>query len=78
MLKNPLEIGANAVPATLAASLPPDTLLTRRQLAAESSKLGFPVAESSLASMASRGTGPAFVKYTVGRSTAEHRAKAAA
>jgi hypothetical protein len=93
----PSNLPANAVLASLAGSLSPDTLLTRRQLAVESSKIGVPVAESSLASMATRGTGPTFCRYgravryrwgdflswaasrtTVGASTSEHRAKAAA
>ncbi|MFO1124006.1 MAG: hypothetical protein U1E25_01085 [Methylocystis sp.] len=90
-------VTAEPIPPSLASLLPADTLLTRRQLAVESSKIGVPVAESSLASMASRGTGPTFCRYgravryrwgdflswaasrtTVGVSTSEHRAKAAA
>lgn len=93
----PSNLPENAVLAALSGSLPPDTLLTRRQLAVESSKIGVPVAESSLASMATRGTGPTFCRYgravryrwgdflswaasrtTIGVSTSEHRAKAAA
>ena len=49
--------------AALEALLSRDTILTRRQLAEKSKEANVPVAESSLASMASRGTGPTFTKY---------------
>ncbi|GLI92987.1 helix-turn-helix transcriptional regulator [Methylocystis echinoides] len=90
-------VTADSIPPSLASLLPADTLLTRRELAEASSKAGLPVAEASLASMATRGTGPTFCRYgravryrwgdflswaasrtTVGASTSEHRAKAAA
>jgi hypothetical protein len=41
----------------------PDTLLRRRQAAAELTRAGFPVAASTLASLACRGGSPAYRKY---------------
>ena len=41
-------------------NLSPDALLTRRQTAAALSAEGFPVAESTLATKATRGGGPPF------------------
>jgi hypothetical protein len=49
--------------AKLEALFDPDTLFTRPQLAEAAKRANIPVAESSLASMASRGTGPTFAKY---------------
>jgi hypothetical protein len=49
--------------AALEALLDRGTILTRRQLAEKSEQANVPVAESSLASMASRGNGPTFTKY---------------
>ncbi len=40
--------------------LTPDTLLTRQQVAAELTKLGYPVAAATLATKAVRGGGPAY------------------
>lgn len=41
----------------------PDTLLQRRQSAAELKKVGYPVAPATLASLATRGGGPPYRKY---------------
>jgi hypothetical protein len=49
--------------AKLEALFDPDTLFTRPQLSEMAKRANIPVAESSLASMASRGTGPTFTKY---------------
>jgi hypothetical protein len=43
--------------------LPPSTLLRRKQCAEALSARGFPVAEKTLASMATRGGGPRFHKF---------------
>jgi hypothetical protein len=52
-----------AIPEAVASALPHDALLTRRQLADESARAGFPIAKATLDSMASRGTGPTFRRY---------------
>lgn len=53
----------SSIMTALSAMLPGDTLLSRRELAEASSKAGLPVAEASLANMASRGVGPRFIRY---------------
>jgi len=41
----------------------PDSLLTRRQAAATLTEAGYPTAAATLATKATRGGGPPFVKY---------------
>ena len=41
----------------------PDTLMTRRQLAAALTAAGYPTAESTLTTKACRGGGPPYFKY---------------
>jgi hypothetical protein len=43
--------------------LDPDTLLSRRKLAEALTKEGYPTAEATLATKATRGGGPPFFKY---------------
>jgi hypothetical protein len=45
-------------------TLPPDALLSLKKLAETLAACGYPIAESTLASMASRGNGPPFSKFS--------------
>lgn len=53
----------NALPDALVSAFDFDALLARKELAEASTKNGLPVAEASLASMASRGVGPRFIRF---------------
>ena len=46
------------------ADLSPDTMLTRDKAAAALSEMGYPVSKASLATMASRGGGPIFRRFS--------------